>query len=461
MVLAVVVACAVAAVLVGVLHAPGPPRRVTVHHDSVQLVAIATPAARAARLEVTPASHSAIVRGQTWFCTTQHCPPGPSVVTLIHDGQILGAAHFDRRLRFAFYVTGLPGSATNPGGKVVAIRLTLAANDGYAVSIKVAAGSKVNVGVPPVTAASGPGILGTFVGSNDTFSSIYSWGGRPLDTFRAPTGTELAQGIAGSALSPDGERLLVQSVHGAIDSVVAASGTVLGSFPANGGALWGDDSTHVCVLQLPRRLVSSSGPTEAKLLLVDPGVASRLVAYVVVTARARMEVVSCDPAAHVAILETYYRGQGVAVTYVNLGPNARGPVQQPAPWYSYKMGSVELSGNGKFAVTGDGTVLNTSTGLAVGKVGGNPVAISWLGHDVVVLGRSDHVAEVVDWQTGTVVWREVSPTSERLSLLASSRSGSDELAIELSQGDATAVGLWWVSDGGSMLVSRSVAPGHP
>jgi hypothetical protein len=455
------VALAVAALLVVIAPSGSGPRRTTPRSDGVQLAATATPASSAARLVVTPETHSAVVRGQTWFCTTSHCPPGPSEVTLLHDGRILGATHFDRRLRFAFYVTGLPDVAGEPGGKVASVRLTVAANDGFAVSIKVTSGSKVNVGVPPVTAASGPGILGDVEGTGDTSASIFSWGGRDLDTFRAPAGTELAQGIAGSALSPDGERVLVHSMHGAVDSVVTTSGTTIGSFPANGGALWGDDSLHVCVLQLPRRVVSSSGSLDAKLLLVDPGVASELVAYVVVSARAQMKIVSCEPAAHVAVLETYFRGQGVAVTYVNLA--ARGPAaaQDPAPWYTFTMGSVELSGNGKYAVTRDGTVLNTSTGLAVGTVGGTPVAISWLGHDVVVLSGDDQVAEVVDWQTGVAIWREPSPTGEALSLLASSRSGSDELAIDLSQGDASTVGLWWVANGGSMLVSRNVAPGHP
>lgn len=309
------------------------------------------------------------------------------------------------------------------------------------------------------TPAAVPGVLGYRPGSNATEADLFSWSGRHLGTFRAPSGAQILMTDFASALSPNGRRILVQ--RGQLISVMTVSGRLVGSFPANGGVLGRNDSVHVCALRLPAHLSATS--TKATLLLEDPGHAGRVVAQVPGTSdHTDTWLVACDPARNVAAVETSLMGRGVAVTYVNLSTGA----QSAAPWYRPdQMGTVEISGDGRFAVTQGGLVVQTATGNVVGHVTGEPIGISWLGHVVVVMAENFQNPEVIDWATHRVVWRyrsHVAPCPcSSIWAIASSRANSDDVAVNVPYRADRAVALWLVRFRGSALHLGSVAPAHP
>ena len=242
---------------------------------------------------------------------------------------------------------------------------------------------------------------------------------------------------------------------------MTVSGKPIGRFNANYGVLWANDGVHVCVLRLPSHLSAAS--TKATLILEDPGHGGRVVAQVPGTAdHTNTWLVACNPAQHVAAVETSIMGMGYAVTYVNLKTGA----QSSASWYRPdQMGTVEISGDGRFAVTNGGQVVQTSTGKIVTHVAGQPIAISWLGHVVVVMADDSQNPEVVDWATHQVLWRYRAhvgrcPCSS-IWAIASSRMNSDDVAVTVLLRADRAVGPWLIRFRGSALHLGSVALLHP
>ena len=307
--------------------------------------------------------------------------------------------------------------------------------------------------------APGPGVLGYRPGSNARDATIFSWSGRRWGSVKAGPGQQILESDSASALSPSGRRILVE--QGTTVSALTVSGKLIGRFRADDGVLWANDSIHVCALRLPAHLTAASA--KATLMLEDPGHAGRVVAHVPGTAdHTDTWLVACDPARHVAAVETSLMGRGFAVTYVNLTTGA----QSSAPWYRPdQMGTVEISGDGRFAVTDGGLVVQTSTGMVVAHVAGQPVAISWLGHVVVVMADNGQNPEVVDWATHEVLWRyrphvEGCPCGS-IWAIASSRMNSDDVAVNVPLKADRAAALWLVRFRGSALHLGSVAPLHP
>jgi len=305
----------------------------------------------------------------------------------------------------------------------------------------------------------GPGVLGYRPGSNAREATIFSWSGRRVGSFHTGPGQQILESDSTSALSPSGRSILVQ--RGFTFSAMTVSGQLIGRFEADYGVLWGNDSVHVCALRLPARLSATS--TKAALILEDPGNGSRVVAQVPGTAdHTNTWLVACDPAQHVAAVETSLMGEGIAVTYVNLKTGA----QSTARWYRPdQMGTVEISGDGRFSVSDGGLVVKTSTGKIVAHVVGQPIAISWLGHVVVVMADDFRNPEVIDWATHRVLWRyrshvEGCPCSS-IWAIASSRMNSDDMAVIVPIRADRAVVLWLVRFRGSALHLGSVAPLHP
>ena len=301
--------------------------------------------------------------------------------------------------------------------------------------------------------------LGYLPGSNGTEATIFSWSGHRFGSFHAGSGQQILESNSASALSPSGESILVE--RGTTISAMTVSGRLIGRFNADYGVLWGNDSVQVCALRLPAELSATS--TKATLILEDPGHGGRVVAQVPGTAdHTNTWLVACNPAQHVAAVETSMMGRGYAVTYVNLKTGAL----STAPWYRPdQMGTVEISGDSRFAVTEAGQVVQTSTGKIVAHVAGQPIAISWLGHVVVVMADDSQNPEVVDWITHKVLWRyrthvERCPCSSTWAI-ASSRMNSDDVAVNVPIRADRAVALWLVRIRASALHLGSVAPLHP
>jgi hypothetical protein len=303
----------------------------------------------------------------------------------------------------------------------------------------------------------GPGVLGYLPSSNGRVATIFSWSGRRLGRFHAGVGEQILESDSASALAPSGRSILAQ--RGFTVSAMTISRRLIGHFNANDGVLWGNDSVHVCALRLPAHV--STGSTKATLVLEHPGHASRVVAEVPGTGdHINTWLVACDPARHVAAVETSLMGSGVSVTYVNLKTGA----QSPAPWYDSKMGTVEISGDGRFAVADGGQVVETSNGKIVARVARQPIAISWLGHVVVVMAGDDRDPEVVNWVTHRIVWRFRSHVGAcpcgSIWATAANRMNSDDLAVTRLRADRP-VGLWFIRFRGSAQSMGSAALLHP
>jgi hypothetical protein len=282
-------------------------------------------------------------------------------------------------------------------------------------------------------------------------------------------------------LSPNGKSVLVNSIRGDSLSVLSSSkersrssSSATGlSAVIGGNALWSDDSRHLCSL----KALSSSTPWlvhPAELVLATIGQESTNVAKVLGGAdHERTQLIACDVTANVAILAVNLMGRFTAVTYVNLQTGA----QWAAPWYSYKMNTVQLSGSGQYAATGGGSrgggeVISTSSGNVVGHFPGQSLGISWLGHLVLVLGDNLQVPEVYDWQTNKVVWTAPGFSGPcpcySAELATTARPGTDEMAINASHGATEAqfqhhdeylkATLWFVTKSRAWIVSRDIAP---
>jgi len=316
-----------------------------------------------------------------------------------------------------------------------------------------------------VQARSSPaiGVLAFSPDSAQTRAVVYAWNGSRITTVHAPAGAGFTSN-ASSALAPDGRRLTVASVRGTMTTVLGLSGKILGRFSENYGIRWADDSVHLCALNLPAHLRPTAS-SRAALVLQDPGHGRRVVASVPGTGdHEDNELIACSTARHVAIIETIFMGSGRAVTYVNLQSGK----QWPAPWYNYMMGSVEVSGNGRYAVTVAGDVIDTSTGKVVAHTPKQPAAISWLGHEVVLIAPPWYEPEVYNWQTHRVVWR-VAPPARGCPcaspwVFTSARMGSDEVAVNVqstSQRASRTGELWLISTRGAREIARDVAPTQP
>ena len=327
---------------------------------------------------------------------------------------------------------------------------------------------------PPLTVTQPPriGVLGIDPGPLGNEGTIYTWSGLKYSTLRAPSGLTLQN--YSTVLSPNGTSVLAYSIRGESLSVLSSRQVHTRSSYSLGGAIWSDDSRHLCSL----KAVSTGTPWlvhPAELVLTTVGQGSRNVAKVFGGAdHGGTQLVACDVSAHVAILAVIFMGTVTAMTYVNLHTGS----QWTAPWYNYAMGTVQVSGNGEYAATGGGSlgggkVISTSSGDVVGHFPGQSLGISWLGHNVLVLNDNLEVPQVYDWQTGKVLWTAPGFGGPcpcyGPELASTARPGTDELALNVSHGETEAqfqhhdeylkATLWFVTRMRSWIVSRDVAPG--
>jgi hypothetical protein len=316
---------------------------------------------------------------------------------------------------------------------------------------------------PPMSVSSVPsaGFVAQAQSSNGTEATVYSWSGHRLWTFHASPGYRLMTDEYPS-LAPDGEAMLSTSLRGDVFKVTTPSGEVLERFSAFAGVLWGNDSRHLCAIEYSPR--QNPAVQWAKLVVISPGHGTKFVAKVNGGGdEAGDQLIACDVTSRIAVLEGTLFGSGQGVTYVNLATGS----QWTAPWYK-NMGSVQLSGNGKYAASGGssrgGFVVDTSTGRVVGHFPGAALGITWLGDEVLEIGDNFEVPQLYDWKTHKAVWTAPGfSLRSRVSLwiYSSSRAGTDDMAVNVTHGGGSSAFLWIITPRGATLVSRDVSPAQP
>ena len=286
---------------------------------------------------------------------------------------------------------------------------------------------------------------------------VWSWDGRKVHTIR--TGPKIGIGCCVTpSLSPDGERILVQDSTGLGAQVITTTGRVIASGSNWYDAIWANDSRHLCALTYPPGPPSGSGT----LVVIDPGGGTRIVGKVPGLAdHTNADIASCDVDRQTAVVVRTFMGAETTVIYVNLTNDA----QHDAPWIGRESQIAALSGNGLFAVTLEGRVISTTSGRVVAQVKGQPVAISWLGHVVFSLTDNFQAPVAYDWQTHKTVWQpkgwagSCPCTSPKV--FARSRTGTDDMALNVAHGTSDTASLWLVAPGGAVRVSADVAPMTP
>jgi hypothetical protein len=258
------------------------------------------------------------------------------------------------------------------------------------------------------------------------------------------------------SLSPDGTRLLADTSYDE-HQVLDLRGKVLTRDVHAEDAVWADDSRHLCAVQT-QILKPSLGPQPARFrfMVIDPGHGTRIVPRSftgTVAGRGMTEGGGPPGILHCSVSEdTAFVG---GLPYQPLVPGAMdlktGNVTTPR-WvrvaHAEKAETAAVSGNGRYtaeAVSADRRsatqILDTTTGTAVAQIRGEPQALSWNGHVVLLyLPGFGGQLRLVNWQTGATLWRGPMPKPHKpyaLRVLEDWRTAqirnSDDIALFVSK----------------------------
>jgi hypothetical protein len=300
-------------------------------------------------------------------------------------------------------------------GLAVALALVGATSCGPRASSNSApAGSQVSgtlIPTPPRTASAsatptgGPATF--FIVRTGSLSalSVYDWNG----DLRGHGTAAVPLGCCAVVQSPDGSVLEVGTSTGAV--VLGRFGNLVENLtgPVLEG-IWAQDDVHSCVVGQDGR-----DSPEGTLYIVGPGIQSTKV--VTVHGFGPHEgtgVVICNVADNFAILATIFMGGVETLTKVRLSDGAT-VWEQKANASTGPCGpSNVISQSDTYEAEGsanEGFVCDLATGRVVAHLHGDPLAISWEGHVVIeslFTPPNAFSLEAVDWQTGTVLWRNQS-----------------------------------------------------
>jgi hypothetical protein len=284
--------------------------------------------------------------------------------------------------------------------------------------------------------------------------SVYDWDGDLVGHGRAA----VPLGCCTVTQSPDGSVLEVGTSKGS--AVLGRFGNLIESLtgPLVGG-VWAEDDVHSCVVE---QNVGDSA--EGTLYLVGPGSQSREVATLSgFGSHEGTEVLICNVADNFALLATSFMGEVEALIKVRLSDGTT-VWQQKAGASSAACSSPQVVSQGDtYEASGSasqGVVCDLATGRVVAHLDGQPVAISWDGHVVIVVlstPPNSFSLEAIDWQTGAVLWRNQS---------AAERNGQVPEVQVQDEPHADAIAVTTVPNAGADF-SQDVAelwlirPGHP
>jgi len=247
----------------------------------------------------------------------------------------------------------------------------------------------------------------------------------------------------GTAAVPLGCCTVVQSPDGSVLDVGTSTGAaVLGRFgnlvqnltgPLVDG-VWAEDDVHSCVIQQDGR-----DSAQGNLYVVGPGSQSRKVATLSgFGPHEGTGVLICNVAGNVALLATSFMGEVKALIKVRLSDGTTVWEQKASASNTACFPSQVISQGDTYEASGStsqGVVCDLATGRVVARLQGEPLAISWAGHVVIEslsTPPNSFSLEAVDWQTGTVLWRNQS-AAERNGLVpevqAQDEPNADAIAL--------------------------------
>ena len=305
--------------------------------------------------------------------------------------------------------------------------------------------------IPPV------GILSVPNRGNGHTLELWSWDGKHLKSIH--TGPAIGCCVF-PTLSPNGQRILVPYSTGgghAAAEVITTSGHLVARSPQFFGAIWASDSRHLCALEYN---LSQGPPLEASFVLVTPGEPTRVIARVPtpgLTSHTGYQVESCDVAENQGVVFATTMGAETSAIDIDLADGTR----TIASW-SKRIATFVLSGNGHYAGTSSGQVIDTGTGRIVARLHGDLTAISWLGHVVVEVDQRAWRLEAVDWVTGKVLWTSGPPGEfPRPFPFAdvASRPGTDDLALDVNPPHGARSSIWLLRpEGPAKLLDADAGP---
>ncbi|HEY1421374.1 MAG TPA: hypothetical protein VGG90_11795 [Candidatus Dormibacteraeota bacterium] len=240
--------------------------------------------------------------------------------------------------------------------------------------------------------------------------------------------------------SPDGSKLLVgDAVFDRATGAVTQLGTVAGKGLQ---VMWADDSRHLCLLH-PAGSSEQAGGTTSVLELLEPGMPAKTVAKVGHDeAQAFALLRSCSVTNDIAVVaqRAVLPISDVWAIRISTGE----VVQHLAYAQGQQPGAVVVASDGRWMaeVTTSTSVVDLSSGAAVGHLDGAAVAFSSNGRVLVMEDR------VVDWTTNRKLWS--SPAGFSAAFVAGEPSTStvavDVMTGQGSAGQAPLSQLWLVAD---------------
>lgn len=360
---------------------------------------------------------------------------------------------------------------------------------GLVVALALVAASSCSPRTSSRAAPAGSQVPGTLTPSPPRTSSASATPtGGPATFFSVGTGSLSALSVYdwdgdlsghGTAAVPLGCCTVVQSPDGSVLEVGTSTGAVvLGRFgnlvqnltgPLVGG-VWAEDDVHSCVIEQDGR-----DSAEGNLYVVGPGSQSRKVATLSgFGPHEGTGVLICNVAGNFALLAASFMGVVEALIKVRLSDGTTVWEQKAGASTAACFPSQVISQGDTYEASGStsqGVVCDVATGRVVARLHGEPLAISWAGHVVIEslsTPPNSFSLEAVDWQTGTVLWRNQS-AAERNGLVpevqAQDKPNADAIALttvpnpgaDFSQDHAE---LWLIRPGYPALeLSNQAEPG--
>ncbi|MEA2636778.1 MAG: hypothetical protein QOH92_3545 [Chloroflexota bacterium] len=274
--------------------------------------------------------------------------------------------------------------------------------------------------------------------------------------------------------SPDGTRLLTQS--GLIDQ----SGQPLGSLlPDKGGPNWADDSRHVCAFGTATGAVPSGNQEQGWLYFGAIGSPLHRVApFGSFGGQSGPAVVACSFLSDRAVVEQLVIMGVSEVRVIKLSTGAvlfqRQYSNQQTPfvrashdgqYLAEQIASVDTAGAQRNGAT---LIRRVSDGKLVARLDNQTVdAFSWDGARVVTMPADlafPDEARLVDWQSGTVLWRLPGPpgTNGGERAYALPRPNGTDMVVGIGSQSADGVGQLWLvrADGTATQIAKGpLSPG--
>jgi hypothetical protein len=259
--------------------------------------------------------------------------------------------------------------------------------------------------------------------------SVYKWDGELIGhgTAAVPLGCCTVE------QSPDGSVLEIGTSNGAM--IMGRFGNLVENLTGSlVEGVWAQDDVHSCVIEQDGR-----NSLTGTLYVLGPGSqSSKVVTLPGFGPHEGTGVVICDVADNFALLATSFMGAVEALIKVRLSDGTTVWEQKADASTGPCAPSNVISQSGTYEAEGStsqGVVCDLATGRVVARLRGEPLAISWAGHVVIEslsAPPNSFSLEAVDWQTGTVLWRNQS-AAERHGLVpevqAQDEPNADAIAL--------------------------------